>query len=163
MEVQGSLWHGNAVSDSLSTFIFSVRIKRGGSFCKMLSSWWMDGWMDGWIELLTLKSPLETFQSLLAQLTNYFTHKECPWPCPTKAIWSCRNPFSQWQRSFQRKLHSHSLKFLRQDHGAAVKQGMSHHHISRAAINKAMLWLDNSYSRLVVAIHKVIDSKPDLV
>ena len=28
------------------------------------------------------------------------------------AIWRCRNPFSQWQRSFQRKLRSHWLKFV---------------------------------------------------
>ena len=44
-------------------------------------------------------------------------------PSLTTAIWRCRNPFSQWRRSFQRKLHSHWLKFLRQHHVAVVKQG----------------------------------------
>ena len=39
------------------------------------------------------------------------------------AIWRCRNPFSQWQRSFRRKLRSHWLKFLRQRHVAVVRQG----------------------------------------
>ena len=34
-------------------------------------------------------------------------------PCLITAIWRCRNPFSQWQRIFQRKLRSHWLKFLR--------------------------------------------------
>ena len=38
-------------------------------------------------------------------------------------IWRCRKPFSQWQRSFQRKLRSHWLKFLRQRHVALVRQG----------------------------------------
>ena len=44
-------------------------------------------------------------------------------PCVTTAIWRCRNPFSQWQRSFQRKLRSHWLKLLRQRHVAVVRQG----------------------------------------
>ena len=50
----------------------------------------------------------------------------CPWtagPCHTTAIWRCRKPFSQWQRSFQRKLRSHWLKFLRQRHVAVLRQG----------------------------------------
>ena len=47
-------------------------------------------------------------------------------PCLTTAIWRCRNPFSQWQRSFQRKLRSHWLKFLQQRHVAAVRQGPGH-------------------------------------
>ena len=34
----------------------------------------------------------------------------CPGPCITTAIWRCRNPFSQWQRSFQWKLCFHWLK-----------------------------------------------------
>ena len=44
-------------------------------------------------------------------------------PCLTTVIWRCRNPFSQWQRSFQRKLRSHWLKFLRRRHVAVVRQG----------------------------------------
>ena len=43
-------------------------------------------------------------------------------PCLTIAIWRCRKPFSQWQRSFQRKLHSHWLNFLHQRHVAVVRQ-----------------------------------------
>ena len=45
-----------------------------------------------------------------------------PGPCLTTAIWRCRKPFSQWQPSFQRKLRSHWLKFLRQRHVAVVRQ-----------------------------------------
>ena len=44
-------------------------------------------------------------------------------PCLTTAIWRCRKNSSQWQRSFQWKLHSHWLKFLRQRHVAVVRQG----------------------------------------
>ena len=47
-----------------------------------------------------------------------------PGPCLTTAIWRCRKPFSQWQCSFQRKLHSHCLKFLRQRH-LCVRSGRS--------------------------------------
>ena len=46
-----------------------------------------------------------------------------PRPCLTTAIWRCRKPFTQWQRSFQRKLCTHWLKFLRQRHVAVVRQG----------------------------------------
>ena len=45
-----------------------------------------------------------------------------PGPCLTTAIWRYRNTFSQWQRSFQRKLRSHWLKFLWQHHVVVVKQ-----------------------------------------
>ena len=44
-------------------------------------------------------------------------------PCLTAAIWRRRKNSSQWQRSFQWKLHSHWLKFLRQRHVAVVRQG----------------------------------------
>ena len=44
-------------------------------------------------------------------------------PCLTTAIWRCRNPFSKWERNFQRKLCSHWLKCLRQRHVAVVRQG----------------------------------------
>ena len=44
-------------------------------------------------------------------------------PCITTAMWRCHNPFSQWQRSFQWKLHSHWLKVLRQRHIAVLIQG----------------------------------------
>ena len=44
-------------------------------------------------------------------------------PCLTTAIWCCCKPFSQWHRSFHRKLGSHWLKFLRQCHVAVVRQG----------------------------------------
>ena len=46
-----------------------------------------------------------------------------PGPCLTTAIWRFRKNSSQWQCSFQRKLHSHWLKLLRQRHVAVVRQG----------------------------------------
>ena len=46
-----------------------------------------------------------------------------PGPCLTTAIRCCRKPLSQWQRSFQRKLRSHWLKFLQQRHVEVVRQG----------------------------------------
>ena len=46
-----------------------------------------------------------------------------PGPCLTTAIWRCHKNSSQWQRSFQWKLHSHWLKFLWQHHVAVVRQG----------------------------------------
>ena len=47
----------------------------------------------------------------------------CPGPCFTTAICHCRKNFSQWQRSFQWKLHYHWLKFLWQHHVTVVIQG----------------------------------------
>ena len=44
-------------------------------------------------------------------------------PCLTTAIWRCRKNSSQWQLSFQWKLDSHWLKFLRQRHVTIVRQG----------------------------------------
>ena len=49
-----------------------------------------------------------------------------PGPCITTAIWHCRKHFSQWQHSFQWKLRSHWLKFLRQRHVALVIQDPGH-------------------------------------
>ena len=49
-----------------------------------------------------------------------------PGPSLTIAIWRCRNPFSQWQCSFQKKLHPHWLKFLRQRHVAVIRLGLGH-------------------------------------
>ena len=46
-----------------------------------------------------------------------------PVPCLTTAIWRCRKNSNQWQHSFQWKLYSHWLKFLRQRHVAVVRQG----------------------------------------
>ena len=40
-----------------------------------------------------------------------------------KAPRCCRKNSSQWQHSFQWKLHSHWLQFLRQCHVAVVRQG----------------------------------------
>ena len=47
----------------------------------------------------------------------------CPGPCITAVIWHCRNPFSQWEPSFHRKLRSHWPKVLRQRYVAIVVQG----------------------------------------
>ena len=44
------------------------------------------------------------------------------WALSYPASWSCRKPFSQWKRSFQRKLRSHWLKFLRQHHVTVARQ-----------------------------------------
>ena len=54
----------------------------------------------GYLAILTI------FFRVLALVT------EVPGPCITTAIWRCRNPFSQWQRSLQWKLRSHWLKLL---------------------------------------------------
>ena len=48
-------------------------------------------------------------------------------PCLTTAIWRCRKNSTRWQRSFQWKLRSHWLKFLRQRHVAVVRQGQGLH------------------------------------
>ena len=46
----------------------------------------------------------------------WHTNAENPGSRLTTAIWRCCKPFSQWQCSFQRKLHCHWLKFLQQRH-----------------------------------------------
>ena len=46
-------------------------------------------------------------------------------PCLATAIWCF--PYSQWQCSFQRKLHSLGLKFLGQHHVAVVIQALLWH------------------------------------
>ena len=51
------------------------------------------------------------------------TERRCQGPCLTTAICRCQKHFNQWQCSFQRKLRSHWLKFLRRRHVAAVRQG----------------------------------------
>ena len=48
-------------------------------------------------------------------------------PCLSTAIWRCRKNSSQWQRSFQWKLYSYWLKFLRQRHFEVVRQGPGVH------------------------------------
>ena len=45
-----------------------------------------------------------------------------PWVLYHFTIWRRRNPFSQWQRSFQWKLRSHWLKVLRQRHVTVIIQ-----------------------------------------
>ena len=46
-----------------------------------------------------------------------------PGPCITIVFVTCRKNFSQWHRSFQRKLHFHWLKFLRHVAITLVIQG----------------------------------------
>ena len=46
-------------------------------------------------------------------------------PCLTTVTWRCRKNFSQWERSFQRKLGCHWLKGLWQHQIAVVRQGLS--------------------------------------
>ena len=46
-----------------------------------------------------------------------------PGPCITNVFATCRKNFSQWHRSFQRKLRSHWLKFLRHVATMLVIQG----------------------------------------
>ena len=67
-------------------------------------------------------------------------------------IWRYRNPFSQWQHSFQRKLRFHWLKFLRQRHVAVARQSpvtwyivihLSHHWFScPTSSNHLKQWLN---------------------
>ena len=47
-------------------------------------------------------------------------------PCITNVFATCRKNFSQWHRSFQRKLRSHWLKFLRHVTITLVIQGPGH-------------------------------------
>ena len=49
-----------------------------------------------------------------------------PGPCITPAIWRCRKTVSQWQGSFQWKLRSHWLKFLRQRPATVIVLGTGH-------------------------------------
>ena len=46
-------------------------------------------------------------------LLIFYIHAENPGPCITNVFATRRKNFSQWHRSFQRKLRSHWLKFLR--------------------------------------------------
>ena len=48
-----------------------------------------------------------------------------PGPCLITAIRRCHNPFSQWPRSFQRKLRSYWLKFLWQRHVAVENRTLT--------------------------------------
>ena len=48
-----------------------------------------------------------------------------PGLCFTTATWHCRKNFSQWERSFQRKLRCHWLKGLQQRQIAVVRQGLA--------------------------------------
>ena len=62
--------------------------------------------------------------SVVMVTINYLKRKgTSTGPCLATAIWRCRKNSSQWQCRFQRKLHSHWLKFLRQRHVAVVRQG----------------------------------------
>ena len=67
--------------------------------------------------------PLRHIVVILSPQSVARRRTEVPGPCLTTAIWRCRKNSSQWQRSFQWKLHSHWLKFLRQRHVAIVRQG----------------------------------------
>ena len=55
-------------------------------------------------------------------MTTDFPHKG-PGPCITNVFATCRKNFSQWHHSFQRKLRSHWLKFLRHVAITLVIQG----------------------------------------
>ena len=62
---------------------------------------------------------MQTVTRFGISLTKYMYHG----PCLITVIRRCRNPFSQGQCRFQRKLRSHCIQFLRQHHVAVVKQG----------------------------------------
>ena len=53
----------------------------------------------------------------------YMRQEARPGPCITNVFATCRKNFSQWHRSFQRKLRSHWLKFLRHVAITLVIQG----------------------------------------
>ena len=66
-----------------------------------------------------------SMKSALASVKNLPTasYRRCnTGSCLTTVIWRCRKPFNQWQRSSQRKLRSHWLKFLRQCHVVIIRQ-----------------------------------------
>ena len=62
--------------------------------------------------------------------------------CITAAIWRCRKNFSQSQRSFQWKLRSHWLKFLRQRYVALVKKGPGPVNGLASNNRQAITWID---------------------
>ena len=78
--------------------------------------WYMFGWGQTFLIQEAICCSCVRFIACL------FCHWD-PGPCLTTAIWRCRKNSSQWQRSFQWKLHSHWLEFLLQRHVAVVRQG----------------------------------------
>ena len=71
-------------------------------------------------------------------------------PCITNVIATCRKNFSQWHRSFQRKLRSHWLKFLRHVAITLVIQGpgLLHWHWAKRVIDPVpMKWPWNILSK----------------
>ena len=62
----------------------------------------------------------------MIQLHAYCLLTKSPGTCITARIWWCRKTFSQWECSFNWKLHCHWLKVLRQCLIAVVIQGPIH-------------------------------------
>ena len=90
-------------------------------------------------------SSLSTGKHTHAALVWFF---ETPGPCLTTAIWRCRKHFSQWQRSFQRKLHSHLDKILVTASCRSSKTGPSPWWIRQPAQSEKG-WLMNKYIRFL--------------
>ena len=63
------------------------------------------------------------------QVTEWFSPHKGPGPCITNVFATRRKNISQWHRSFQRKLRSHWLKFLRHVAITLVIQGSVFHDI----------------------------------
>ena len=88
-------------------------------------------------------------QCRLAQ--GWLAGRHLPGPCLTTAIWRCHKNASQWQHSFQWKLCSHWLKFLRQRHVAVVRQGPGHFSMASygscaiTRLGKALPWAPSYY------------------
>ena len=78
--------------------------------------------INGAISILRPRPVLLNWYTFVYSKSMQFVWRSGIWL--TTMIWRCRKPFGQWQRSFQRKLRSHWLKFLRQRHVAVVKQGL---------------------------------------
>ena len=65
----------------------------------------------------------------------------CPGPCITNVFATRRKNFSQWHRSFQRKLLSHWLKFLRHVAITLVIQGPGNKPLSEPMMASLLMYI----------------------
>ena len=111
-------------------------------------------WIESWRHDMEMLSTLLALCEGNPSVTSWFSSERVndTGPCITTAIWRGRNNFSQWPRSFQRKLRCQWLKFLRQRHVAVVIQVPGLSYFLVAGLNKQMsswvavdLTLHNAY------------------
>ena len=85
------------------------------------STWWMhDKMLLHQCLMMTYMDVIpNNWHLTLFAMTEYI---RVPGPCLTTATWRCCKKFSQWERSFQRKLCCHWMKRLRQRQIDVVRQ-----------------------------------------